>query len=105
MPSFQPRGLRQTEPNIKLLPKKRFPCHICQSSFTRKNDLKRHLESPTVHKNLLRNPNLQIQNPKKVIQVQPPPNLTPEIPKENFEFWENDIQPSTSQIVTPSIIP
>jgi hypothetical protein len=35
-----------------------FPCHICSKKYTRKHDLKRHLESKTAHKGFNQNINL-----------------------------------------------
>ena len=47
-PGFQPKTLRQEQQDFS----QGYPCTICGHDFTRKHDLKRHMASRTVHRNL-----------------------------------------------------
>lgn len=97
LPSFSPRSLGNKKTDFKIrggISKSKFPCSICGNTFTRKHDLKRHLASPTVHKNFKPPP-----IPPPVQSVQPdqpilpmwsmPPPVDPEPPPESFRFWGN----------------
>lgn len=71
-----------------------FPCAICGHSFTRKHDLKRHLQSRTVHQSVKK---LTYQERlRKLIRLPPPGTpilMQEEIPPEPFDYWGDEPQP------------
>ena len=119
IPTLQPRGLRQTLGEFKLAGPSTFDCLTCGHRFTRKHDLKRHLESRTVHRNIKRTsiasrfpvktPIIPPQQPTPQLTPEPPPLETiqeePEPEQEQFEFWGSEPSTSTQkpQAFMPSI--
>jgi hypothetical protein len=94
LPSFSPRSLGNKKIDFKIwvgVSKSTFSCSICGNTFTRKHDLKRHIASPTVHKNF----KPPIQPPVQPIEpVQPiipllsmPPPVEPEPAPKSFKIW------------------
>ena len=90
----KPRDLRQNI--LSVAGPSGFSCHICGHKYTRKHDLKRHLQSKTAHKNLQRN--LQPPQPLGKILLPPHPSYVPDLPDEEFEFWDNDPQPPVAPL-------
>lgn len=99
LPSFSPRSLGNKKTDFKILggiSKSNFHCSICGNTFTRKHDLKRHLASPTVHKNFKPppipppvqsvEPSVEPDQPIPPMYSMPPP-VIPEPPPESFRFW------------------
>ena len=60
-----------------------FPCHMCNKKYTRKHDLKRHLESKTAHTNLTKTINQDHSN----LNIE---NLDNE-EKETFDYWDGGV--------------
>ena len=106
--SFQPKTLRQEQKEFNIKPSS-FPCTICGHDFTRKHDLKRHMESRTVHRNL-KSINKSLVQPIPIQPVVKPIPLPPaeQFPSDNlgsdsYEFWGD--QPSNKpRAIMPSIL-
>ena len=77
-----------------------FPCHMCNKKYTRKHDLKRHLESKTAHKNLKETANLDNSNLDNE-------NLNNQ-EKETFDYWDDGLNlddTNASENLLPKKIP
>ena len=93
-PGFQPKTLQQEQQDFS----QGYPCTICGHDFTRKHDLKRHMASRTVHRNLK-----SINKPvvQKLIQLPPVEGFPSDnLGSETFDFWED--QPLKPRVIIPS---